>query len=254
MHPWSGILDLPRRVWLLCGCTLVNRMGTMAFPFLALYLVQGRHWTPQAAGSALLVYGAGNLAAAPFSGRLADRIGHGVLMRASLWGSGAMLLALPLAASPPVLSGAILLWALLTQAFWPSSMALLSVLVPPRQRRAVFALHRLATNLGMAVGPALGGFIAMAGFRWVFWVDGLTTLASAALLTLLFRSGKRSAARTKKAEAPPGSRPGRTSAWSCSCCPACPCSWCSPSRPPCSRSGWCGTCTSPPASSAWCSP
>ena len=80
----------------------------------------------------------------------------------------------------------ILAWAVLTQAFWPSSMALLAGLAPPEQRKAVFALHRLVSNLGMAVGPAMGGFIAMYGFSWVFWTDGLTTLASAALLTLYF--------------------------------------------------------------------
>ena len=208
MNPWNGLLELPRRIWLLCACTLVNRMGTMAFPFLTLYLVQGRHWPPRAAATALLVYGAGGLLAAPFSGKLADRLGHNRVLQASLWGSGALLLALPLAGSGPVLSAVIFLWAVLTQAFWPSSMALLSGLAPPGQRRAVFALHRVASNLGMAVGPALGGFIAMASFRWVFWTDGLTTLLSAALLARFLSPGE-----PRAAAAPAGGERGGP-AWS----------------------------------------
>lgn len=190
MNPWRGLLALPRRVWLLCGCTLVNRMGSMAFPFLALFLVQGRGWTPQEAGTAMLVYGAGSLLSAPVAGPLADRVGHSRVLRFSLWGSGIMLLVLPFAHGRPALFAAILTWAVLTQAFWPSSMALLAGLAPPEQRKAVFALHRLVSNLGMAVGPAVGGFLAMYGFPWVFWVDGLTTLLSASLLTVYFHRGK----------------------------------------------------------------
>ena len=188
MTPWDGLQALPRRVWLLCACTLVNRMGTMAFPFLTLYLVQDRHWTPRAASTALLVYGAGGLLSAPFSGKLADRLGHSRILRASLWGSGALLMVLPQARSAPGLAAAIFLWAVLTQAFWPSAMALLTGLAAPEQRKAVFALHRLSVNLGMAVGPAAGGFIAHHSYRWVFWTDGLSTLAGATLLSLLLRT------------------------------------------------------------------
>jgi predicted MFS family arabinose efflux permease len=135
----------------------------------------------------MMVYGAGALAAGPFSGRLADRLGHGPMLKASLWSSGLLLLVLPLATTKPLLFALIFLWAGLTQAFWPSAMALLAGLAAPEQRKAVFALHRLSVNLGMAVGPALGGFIAHHSYRWVFWTDGLSTLAGVVLLSLLLR-------------------------------------------------------------------
>ncbi|HJW71866.1 MAG TPA: MFS transporter [Geothrix sp.] len=187
MNPWRGLRGLPREVWLLCVSTLINRLGTMALPFLVLYLTEGRRWTPQEAGFGMMVYGAGALAAGPFSGRLADRLGHVHVLKASLWSSGALLLLLPFATTRPMLFTLIFLWAGLTQAFWPSAMALLTGLAAPEQRKAVYALHRLAVNLGMAVGPAMGGFIAHHSYRWVFWTDGLSTLAGAALLTLLLK-------------------------------------------------------------------
>jgi hypothetical protein len=37
-------------------------------------------------------------------------------------------------------------------------MALYSDLVGPERRKPAFALARLAINLGMSVGPAMGGF------------------------------------------------------------------------------------------------
>ena len=188
MNPWRGLRGLPREVWLLCASTLINRLGTMALPFLVLYLTEGRRWTTAEAGYGMMVYGAGALAAGPFSGRLADRLGHVRVLKSSLWTSGALLLVIPFATTKPLLFAVIFLWAGLTQAFWPSAMALLTGLAAPEQRKAVFALHRLSVNLGMAVGPALGGLIAHHSYRWVFWTDGISTLAGAVLLTLVLKA------------------------------------------------------------------
>ncbi|HJV22831.1 MAG TPA: MFS transporter [Holophagaceae bacterium] len=185
MHPWKGLKGLPRAVWLISISTLVNRLGTMALPFLVLYLTEGRRWTPAEAGTAMMVYGLGALAAGPFSGRLADRLGHRRVLRASLWLSGATLLVLPFTTARPFLYPLIFAWAAFTQAFWPSAMALITTLVAPEQRKAAFALHRAAVNLGMAVGPAVGGLVAHYSYRWVFWIDGLSTLSSALLLAWL---------------------------------------------------------------------
>ncbi|HJV91543.1 MAG TPA: MFS transporter [Holophagaceae bacterium] len=185
MHPWKGLKGLPRAVWLVSVSTLVNRLGTMALPFLVLYLTEGRRWTPAEAGTAMMVYGLGALTAGPFSGRLADRLGHRRVLRASLWLSGATLLVLPLTTVRPLLYPLIFAWAAFTQAFWPSAMALIASLVTPEQRKAAFALHRAAVNLGMAVGPAVGGLVAHYSYRWVFWIDGLSTLSSALLLAWL---------------------------------------------------------------------
>ncbi len=203
MNPWKGLGGLPREVWLVCASTLVNRLGTMALPFLVLYLTQARHWTPEQAAFGMMVYGAGALVAGPFSGRLADRLGHAQVLKASLWCSGALLLLLPFATARPLLFGLIFLWAGLTQAFWPSAMALMTGLATPEKRKAVFALHRLSANLGMAVGPAMGGFIAHHSYRWVFWTDGLSTLLGALVLTLLLKARPR-------AELPHDHQPGQS--------------------------------------------
>ena len=194
MNPWRGLSGLPSSVWLVCASTLVNRLGTMAMPFLVLFLIQDRGWSAEDAGLAMAVYGAGALVAGPVAGRLADRLGHAHVLKASLWSSGVAMALVPLVHSRLLLFPLIALWAALTQAFWPSAMALLVGAAPPEQRRAVYALHRLAVNLGMAVGPATGGLIAHFSFRWVFWVDAITTLVSALILVLFLRPASEPAA------------------------------------------------------------
>lgn len=201
IHPWRGLRGLPASVWLVCASTLVNRLGTMAMPFLVLFLIQERRWSAEDAGFAMMVYGAGALLSGPVAGRLADRLGHAHVLKASLWSSGVAMACVPLVENRLLLYPLIALWAALTQAFWPSAMALLVGAAPPEQRRAVYALHRLAVNLGMAVGPALGGLLAHHDFRWVFWVDAATTLASALILALCLQAPP---------AAPAAGRPGRS--------------------------------------------
>ncbi len=185
MNPWRSLGGLDRAVWVLCATTLINRMGTMVLPFLVLYLSRGLHLSPARAGLALTVYGVGALVMGPFAGRLCDRVGALGIMAASLFLSGAALLLFPLVRGYGPVLAATFLWALVNEAYRPAAMAILAGLAAPGQRKAVFALNRLAVNLGMSVGPALGGFLAMVDFRWLFWVDGATSLLAFGFLWLM---------------------------------------------------------------------
>jgi MFS family permease len=80
--------------------------------------------------------------------------------------------------------GVTVLLSVVTEGFRPASLAMYSDLVPPERRKPAFALARLAVNLGMSVGPALGGFLAERSFLYLFWVNGVTTLLAAAVLVL----------------------------------------------------------------------
>ncbi|MBK8792426.1 MAG: MFS transporter [Holophaga sp.] len=176
MNPWKGLKGLPRGIWMLSLSTLVNRLGTMVMFFLTLYLVQGRGWRPEEAATAMALYGLGALAASPISGRLADRLGHRRILAWSLFTSALAILVIPYLHARIVLFPLIALWSALNQAFWPASMALITDMATPEQRKQAFVLHRLASNLGIAIGPAVGGIIAHYSFTALFWIDGITTL------------------------------------------------------------------------------
>ncbi len=208
MNPWRTLSGLRREIWVLCAAMLINRAGTMVMPFLVLYLNRELGLPAERAGLALTAFGIGSLATAPLAGRLADRIGALGLMRLSLVLSGFLILALPLARTFPAVLVMTFAWAVAGEAFRPGNLALLSALASPEQRKAAFALNRLAINLGMSVGPAAGGFLAALSFGWLFWVDGLTTLAAAAVLVLFLRAGAVRAA----ADAASGPRAGNGTA------------------------------------------
>jgi MFS family permease len=73
------------------------------------------------------------------------------------------------------------------EAFRPASLAVVADLVTPPQRKPAFALTRLAINLGMSIGPALGGFLATVSFRSLFLVNGASSLTAGVLLVLALR-------------------------------------------------------------------
>lgn len=202
MNPWRGLRGLPQAVWILSATTLFNRLGTMALPFLALYLTRSRGFSASQAGLVLTVYGLAALLAGPLSGRLCDRVGAVRVAQVSLFLSGGTVIAFPFARSLGTVFAVAVIWALTNESFRPANLTLFSSLVGPGQRKAAFALCRLAINLGMSIGPAAGGFLASVSFPALFFVDGANAIAAGIVLFL-------SAARLQSGdEAPAGARGG----------------------------------------------
>lgn len=185
MNPWRGLGTLPREVWYLCLATLVNRAGTMVLPFLTLYLTVDRKWSAGIAGLALTIYGIAAIIIAPIAGRLSDRFGSLLVLKISLLLSGLILFIFPFVTSLYGIFTITAVWALANESFRPPSMALVGRLTGPEQRKMAFALSRLAINLGMSIGPVIGGFLAMKSFRSLFYVDGTTSILAGALIALM---------------------------------------------------------------------
>jgi MFS family permease len=171
-------------VWLLFATNLINRAGMMVLPFLLLYLTRELGFSASRAGFVFTVYGGTAIVFGPVSGRLSDRLGAVPVMRASLLGSGLVLFAFQYARTFTSVVLMTMAWAACAELFRPASLAAVTHAVEIAQRKPAFALNRLAINLGMSIGPALGGFLATVSFRAMFIVDAATTLIAGLVLTL----------------------------------------------------------------------
>jgi len=196
---WTELRHLPRSVWVTSAAALINRLGTMALPFLTLFLIRERGYATTQAGLFLSLYGATALIAAPISGRLVDRFGAKKVMVGSFLATSSVVVLVPWTRGTAPLALAIFLWALSNETFRPAVMTNLAGAVGPSQRKQAFALNRWAVNLGMSFGPAMGGLLAVKSFKLVFLVDGLSSFAAVMVLAFLLPES----APAPKEEKPP---------------------------------------------------
>ncbi len=199
---------LSRTVWLLSIASLINRSGTMVMPFLVLYLTAKRGFTTTGAGQVLALYGLGAMAASYGAGWLVDRFSPLKVMKVSLGLTGLCFLALGHLTSRLAIAAMVLVLSLVGEAFRPANLAALAAATGPSERTRSFALLRLAVNLGMTLGPSVGGFLALYDYGWLFVADGVTCLLATGLLWRIPDGGSARKEETAQGQAG-GSSPWR---------------------------------------------
>jgi predicted MFS family arabinose efflux permease len=182
---------LPRRAWVLFAVNLVNSSGAMVIFFLSLYLTRKLGFTPARAGQALGLYGLGSLFGAFGGGVLADKMGSVTVQKASLFLSGIFLISLGFVRQPWLLLPLLFLFALSSGSLYPANATSMAAVCPHDLQVKGFALNRLAGNIGATIGPAVGGVLALHDYRLLFWADGVTSLAAAAVFALLWKGAGR---------------------------------------------------------------
>lgn len=180
----EAFTGLPREVWLLSAATLVNRAGTMVLPFFTLYFTQQLGLSASTAGVLMALWGVGSMLGSYSGGWLADRLDPMIVQRLSFVATGCGFLVLLQLHSVVAVAVTVVVVGAVTDTFRPALFAATARVTRPRYRARAFALIRLATNLGMAIGPAVGGLLAAHRYAWLFVADGATCWAAALLLTL----------------------------------------------------------------------
>ncbi len=181
---FSGI---PIAIWWLSATQLVNRIGTMAIPFMTLYLTQKLRFSIEEAGFIMMFFGVGTIFGALLGGRLADRLGYRPIMIGSLALNGLGFLALLPLTTFWAISFGVFVLSIVAEAFRPAASMSIARFSTSDTRMRSFSLYRLAINLGWAVASALGGLLASLDYSLIFWVDGVTCIVSAVFLYFLFQ-------------------------------------------------------------------
>lgn len=171
-------------MWLLSLVMLINRSGTMVLPFMTLYC-NHRGYSEVQGGIAVACYGVGSLAGAFLGGKISDRFGFYYLQFLSLFFGGIMFIILGYMNSFPSICLVVFLSSSVNEAFRPANSSAIAYYSTPQNRTQSFSLNRLAINMGWGVGSALAGILSEISFNLLFWVDGLTNIASAILLLLI---------------------------------------------------------------------
>ena len=182
----TAYADLPLSIWMLSAAIFVNRLGTMVLPFLTLYLTKSLGYSDSAAGFMISLYGVGSVIGAYLGGKLTKSVGAIRLQVILLLFSVPIFIALPFCESLIYLSLTILTLSIFTEGVRPANSTAITQFSSPEKRTRSFALNRMALNLGISFGPAIGGLLIAYSFFWIFIADALTTAACALLLVYFF--------------------------------------------------------------------
>ena len=178
----SSYSGLPRPIWGLAGVILVNRAGQMVMAFMVLYLTSELGHGVRFASLVLALFGAGSILGGLLGGVAVDRIGPKVTQALSLTLTGLGYITLAHLRHPVLICSAVTLVSTAEAALRPANASMISDYCRPLLRPRAFALSRLAGNLGIAIGPAVGGFLATIDYHYLFWADGVTCLLATTLL------------------------------------------------------------------------
>ncbi|WP_243837246.1 MFS transporter [Mucilaginibacter gilvus] len=192
-NAYSG---LSRNNWYLSIVMLINRAGTMVVPFLTLYCINQLHFTVSQAGIIMALFGLGSIIGAYIGGWLADRIGFYDMQTGTLLAGGCMFILLGFQTTFLHMAIGAFMLSFCNESFRPANSMAIAYYSKPENKTRSYSLHRLAVNLGWAVGAGTGGALAGINYHLLFWVDGCTNiLAALMLLKLIPRSSFTKAAK-----------------------------------------------------------
>lgn len=181
--PITAVLrGLPPVYWTLWAGLLVNRLASFVVPFMGLYLTRERGLDAGQAGLLVSAYGLGSVAGNLIGGYLADRVGRRATLVAGLVLGGTAAIVLAFVRDIAAITVLVTAIGLLGDLYRPALQAAVADVVPAADRTRAYALLYWAINLGVAVGLSLAGFVAERSFTALFVIDGVTSLAFAAIV------------------------------------------------------------------------
>lgn len=141
-------------------------------------------------GITLGIAGVTSAIAAIMLGRLADKIGHRVILAASALAVGLLYLPMAVAQSPLQLIVMNGLLGIAAGGVLPSANAIVANLTPEARRGAVYGFIAAATSIGAFIGPLGGaGLAAAVDIRYVFAVAASLMVLSSLWIVRIMRSG-----------------------------------------------------------------
>lgn len=177
---------LSRETWLLSIVMLINRSGTMAVPFMSLYVTQYLKRPASDAGVIIALFGVGSILGSIAGGKFTDVLGFRPVQIFTSIVGGLLFLIYATVTHYTTLCVLTVVIAFVAEAFRPANFTAIAAYAAPGLVTRSYSLNRLAINLGWAVGGSIGGIIASINYQLLFVVDGaVNILAGIGILWLL---------------------------------------------------------------------
>jgi predicted MFS family arabinose efflux permease len=175
--------EYPRSFWTLVVVTFIDRVGgAMLYPFFALYLTKKFGVGMTEVGVLFAVFSLSGFISNTIGGALTDRLGRKGILIFGLIASSFSAVAMGLVNSFGAFFVLALTVGILSDVAGPAHNAMVADLLPEEKRAQGYGIIRVAFNLSVTIGPAIGGLLASRSYLALFIADAIISLITATLV------------------------------------------------------------------------
>ncbi len=175
--------DYPRTFWVVVAITFIDRIGgALLFPFFALYITSKFNVGMTEVGGLFAAFAFSSFIGSAIGGALTDRFGRKWIIIFGLVASSFSLVVMGLIESFQAFIFLAFFVGILTDVAGPAHQAMVADLLPEEKRADGYGILRVAFNLSVVIGPAIGGFLAARSYFLLFISDAVISFATALLV------------------------------------------------------------------------
>lgn len=163
---------LSKETWLLSIVMMFNRCGSMAVPFMGLYVTQSLGRSEVDAGLIITLFGIGSILGSATGGKLTDMIGFRPVQILSSIIGGILFIFFSTITHFSTLCALTVVISFFSEAFRPANFTAVVNYAKEGTVTRSYSLNRLATNIGWSAGISMAGLIASVNYKLLFIVEG----------------------------------------------------------------------------------
>ena len=163
--------------------TFVDRIGgALLFPFFALYITAHFGVGMTEDGILFTLFAAGSIFGGIIGGSLTDKYGRKFMLLFGLISSGSFSIIMGLVNDLNVFYVLATLMRVIGDSGGPAQQAMVADLLPEEKRSEGYGVLRVIANLAIAIGPAIGSFLATRSYLSLFIADAVSSLITAVIV------------------------------------------------------------------------
>jgi MFS family permease len=163
--------EYPRQFWLVFWGMLISAIGgSMIWPFLMVYVKERLSLPMTETASLMTLSAAVGLVASFIAGPIVDRFGRKWIMVISLVLNAVGYVLMSQARTLPEFAALMAMNGIVNPLYRIGLDSMIADLIPHEKRPDAYSLTRIANNVGVALGPAIGGFIASVSYTIAFMI------------------------------------------------------------------------------------
>ena len=168
--------EYPKQFWVVVGASFVDHLGgALLFTFFSLYVTQHFNVGMTEVGILSISEFFGSM----FGGALTDQIGRKSVIIIGLIVSALTSVGMGLVNKLELFYLMAVITGLFADMAGPARQAMITDLLPEEKRADGFGIMRVFMNLSVAIGPAIGGFLAAKSYLLLFGADAFSSILTA---------------------------------------------------------------------------